>query len=153
MPYKNPAKRMEYQREWYAARRAKGIELLGGKCVLCGATEELELDHIDPATKFTHRIFSYNWNKINEELAKCQLLCVPCHFEKTLVFISTAGGTWATRRNHHKKGCGCRACREMRSAEVGVVLKSRVEIKSGAIKSREPEMAYARITEEEIWKD
>lgn len=150
MPFKNPAKKTEYQREWYAARRAKALEMLGGKCVKCEATEDLELDHIDPATKFTHRIFSYSWAKIEAELKKCQLLCAPCHFEKTLAFISTAGGTWATRKNHHKKGCGCRSCREMRGEEVRMVLKGRLEIESCAIKSQEPE-ADRVPTEEEIW--
>jgi 5-methylcytosine-specific restriction endonuclease McrA len=130
MPFSNPTKKLEYQREWYAARRLKGIELLGGKCAQCGATEDLELDHIDPATKFTHRIWSYSWVRINEELAKCQLLCVPCHFQKTLAFISTAGGMWATRKNHHKKGCGCQSCCAMRSAEIYVVLQNKQQIKS-----------------------
>src|ERR1700722_14236875 len=115
MPFKNPAKQNEYQREWYAARRAKGIESLGGKCVQCGATEELEFDHIDPAIKWKHRIWSYSWKRITEELAKCQLLCADCHAKKTIAFISTAGGTWKCRKNHHKKGCGCRSCRDMRT--------------------------------------
>lgn len=153
MPYKNPAKRLEYQREWYAARRAKGLEMLGGKCALCESTEDLELDHIDPATKFTHRIFSYSWARIEAELKKCQILCAPCHFQKTLLFISTAGGTWATRKNHHKKGCGCRSCCDMRSAEVSTALRARTPVESGAVKSREPAMAHAGVTEEEIWSD
>lgn len=144
MPFKNPAKKMEYQREWYASRRLKGIGLLGGKCVQCGATENLEFDHIDPAMKSNHRIWSWSWARINEELAKCQLLCVSCHYTKTLVFISTAGGTWATRKNHHKKGCGCRSCCAMRSAEVGAVLKRRTPIES-------PESAVRdQITRDEI---
>ena len=138
MPYANPAKKMEYQREWYAARREKGIKSLGGRCVQCGATDELEFDHIDPATKSNHRIWSWSWARINEELEKCQLLCVPCHFQKTLVFISTAGGTWAARKNHHKKGCGCRSCQNMRSAEVSTVLSSRALIESIPIKSPNP---------------
>jgi hypothetical protein len=150
MPYKNPAKRLEYAREWYAARRVKGIEYLGGKCAQCTATEDLELDHIDPALKFTHRIWSYSWPRIEAELAKCQLLCVPCHYKKTIAFISTAGGTWSTRKNHHKKGCGCNSCRNMRSAEASTAIKS-----SPQIKSREYAMARETLAQirNEIWEE
>lgn len=142
MPFKNPAKRLEYAREWYAARRVRAIESLGGKCVVCGDTEDLEFDHIDPATKVSHRIFSWSWARIEEELKKCQLLCAKHHQDKTIAYISTAGGTWATRKNHHKKGCGCTSCRNMRSAEVGAMLKTQQPIKSreyamaGPIESR-----------------
>ena len=148
MPYANPIKKREYQCEWYASRRLKGIELLGGKCAQCGATEDLEFDHIDPATKATHRVWSWSWVRINGELAKCQLLCVPCHFEKTRIFISTAGGMWATRKNHHKKGCGCKSCRDMRSAEVGAVLRNRMLIESPPVKSLEAKTN--QITRDEI---
>ena len=151
MPFKNTAKRLEYQREWYAARRGKGIEYLGSKCAQCGATEDLEIDHIDPATKVSHRIFSWSWARIETELGKCQLLCVPCHFAKTLAYISTAGGTWATRKNHHKKGCGGRCCQAMRQAEVSAVFQNRSKIESPAIKSRESDgLTRARI-EAEVW--
>lgn len=125
--------------------------MLGGKCVLCGATEDLELDHIDPATKWKHRVFSYSWPKIEAELKKCQILCAPCHFQKTLLFISTAGGMWAARKNHHKKGCGCRSCRDMRSAEVGVMLKQRNGPDACSIKSREAAPSRKRVTDEELW--
>ena len=130
MPFKNPAKKLEYQREWYAARRLKGIESLGGKCAQCGATDDLEFDHIDPATKVSHRIFSWSWARIEIELAKCQLLCVPCHYTKTIAFISTAGGTWATRKNHHSKGCGCRSCLNMKGAEVVAMIQNRRKMES-----------------------
>jgi len=147
MPFKNPAKKLEYQRNWYSARRLQGIESLGGKCAQCGATEDLEFDHVDPALKWKHRIWSYSWKRINEELAKCQLLCATCHEAKTIAFISTAGGTWKTRKNHHKKGCGCRSCQAMRSAEVGAVYqiraKSEPQIKSQAAEPFHPEEVWS----------
>jgi 5-methylcytosine-specific restriction endonuclease McrA len=40
-----------YIKAWRAARRAELIEMLGGRCVRCGAVEDLEFDHIDPTTK------------------------------------------------------------------------------------------------------
>lgn len=58
---------------------------LGGKCVWCGTTENLEFDHIDDskkehnvgnAVRNTREIF---WN----EVGKCQLLCVSCHNKRT----------------------------------------------------------------------
>jgi 5-methylcytosine-specific restriction endonuclease McrA len=36
---------------WKQARRARLIEMLGGECVRCGDTVDLEFDHIDPCTK------------------------------------------------------------------------------------------------------
>jgi hypothetical protein len=40
-----------YHRSYYYKRRQKLYDFLGGKCVVCGATEDLEFDHIDPAQK------------------------------------------------------------------------------------------------------
>lgn len=38
------------QREWAKRARLALIESLGGKCVDCGTTKDLELDHIEPCT-------------------------------------------------------------------------------------------------------
>ncbi len=58
--------------------------MLGGGCVRCGATENLEFDHIDPSAKvFTVCAgLSKAWAALVEEAAKCQLLCKPCHVAK-----------------------------------------------------------------------
>jgi 5-methylcytosine-specific restriction endonuclease McrA len=49
-----PQTRAAYMRTYIKARRkvrrARLIELLGGQCVRCGSTDELEFDHIDPET-------------------------------------------------------------------------------------------------------
>lgn len=82
MPLFGEEKR-KYQREWYAARRIRGIEYLGGMCYVCGSGEDLEVDHKDPTTKFGHRMWSWSWKRILEELDKCQLLCDSCHKDKT----------------------------------------------------------------------
>ncbi|MEM1417446.1 MAG: HNH endonuclease [Myxococcota bacterium] len=71
----------EYQREWMAARRAKFFE--GKACARCGATEGLELDHVDPTEKVTHCVWSWSEQRRSEELAKCQVLCRRCHKAKT----------------------------------------------------------------------
>jgi hypothetical protein len=60
------------------------IELLGGKCVRCGSTDDLEFDHIDPETKrfAVGSDMSKAWDVLVEEALKTQLLCRPCHVDK-----------------------------------------------------------------------
>lgn len=82
MGYEGDKKR-EYQRDWLSKRRAEGIKLLGGKCVVCGSTEKLEVDHIDAKSKVDHRIWSWSDERRKKELAKCQLLCQKHHGVKT----------------------------------------------------------------------
>lgn len=58
---------------------------LGNKCNSCGATGKLDFDHVDPQTKkanvtvFVGSSDATFW----KEVAKCQLLCRPCHNRKT----------------------------------------------------------------------
>ena len=61
------------------------LEKLGGKCVECGSTEALEFDHIDPALKSFNISAGYHKPKeiLENELAKCQILCNKCHIEKS----------------------------------------------------------------------
>ena len=59
------------------------IEMLGGKCVSCGAIENLQFDHIDPTTKSFSIAKKYICKAVFEEVRKCQLLCYNCHLEKT----------------------------------------------------------------------
>jgi flagellar biosynthesis GTPase FlhF len=63
------------------------IEMLGGKCVGCGTTKNLQFDHID-RTKKSFCIGSSLASKLEkliDEAKKCQLLCESCHRHKTLV--------------------------------------------------------------------
>lgn len=63
------------------------LEHLGGKCVACGETENLQFDHIDRAQKsFTiGKCWGYTLEKLIEEANKCQLLCKECHQYKTTI--------------------------------------------------------------------
>lgn len=81
MAYSDPEKRRNIQRQRWAQRRADWF--MGKVCELCGATEELELDHIDPDTKVSHRIWSWSQARREAELAKCRPLCRRCHRIKT----------------------------------------------------------------------
>lgn len=81
MPYRDRARQLEYQKNWMRARRAAYFH--DKACVKCGSTHRLELDHIDPSTKVSHKIWSWTEVKRLAEIAKCQVLCVLCHREKT----------------------------------------------------------------------
>jgi 5-methylcytosine-specific restriction endonuclease McrA len=39
----------KYMKERYERRRSEAVASLGGKCVVCGTTDRLELDHINPS--------------------------------------------------------------------------------------------------------
>lgn len=70
----------------YHKRREWAIDILGGRCVKCGSTDNLEFDHIDHAL-VSFRIggsLLYSNDKLLPELMKCQLLCHKCHMDKTL---------------------------------------------------------------------
>jgi len=81
----NNEKVREQKREQHKEKRAYCIEYLGGKCVVCGTTHNLQFDHIKREEKkynITEKI-SNNFDNLKEELNKCQLLCAPCHLQKT----------------------------------------------------------------------
>ena len=117
MPYKDYQKKLERERERYLANKedkkayhkeyAKNnrekinersrelkrekkqilIEHLGGKCVGCGVTTDLQFDHIDRNAK-SFTIGKCLGNKLEDlikEANKCQLLCKSCHEYKTTI--------------------------------------------------------------------
>ncbi|MGW5635712.1 HNH endonuclease [Streptomyces sp. NPDC003832] len=87
-----------------AARRA---EFFAGKsCVRCGSTERLELDHIEPGAKVTHRIWSWSAERRATELAKCQPLCAGCHRSKSDAALAVPHGGGSKGRT----GCKCEPC-------------------------------------------
>src|SRR5690348_7168168 len=77
-----------YRREWFKRRRD---EWFAGKCcVICGSTDRLEADHIDPSTKDPQlkkgtSLWSWSDKRREAELAKCQVLCHEHHLAKTTV--------------------------------------------------------------------
>ena len=75
------AKQIEKRKELLIEAKEK----LGGKCIWCETTENLQFDHIDDsikeynvanAVRNTRKVF---W----DEVGKCQLLCVSCHNKRT----------------------------------------------------------------------
>ena len=73
-------------RQFYR-RIALAKERLGGKCEECGATEDLEFDHVDPLRKRADvmSLWSYSLERFLDEVDACQLLCHSCHAEKTAI--------------------------------------------------------------------
>ena len=81
MAYADPQDMRDYLRNWRAARRAAWFA--GKSCAHCGSIENLELDHIDPATKISCNVWGWAQERREAELAKCQPLCHSCHLAKT----------------------------------------------------------------------
>lgn len=83
MPYTDLYQKRRYQLEWCRKRRQTAIDLMGGKCKTCKATDNLEFHHRNPDEKESHRIWSWAWARVLEEIAKCDLLCTDCHGKET----------------------------------------------------------------------
>lgn len=66
--------------------KIRAIEYKGGCCIVCKynrCNAALEFHHLDPSEKdLSIRLNSLtNWNKIQNELDKCVLVCANCHRE------------------------------------------------------------------------
>jgi U3 small nucleolar ribonucleoprotein component len=119
MPKKDREDYNAYMREYstnrYRERRESLILEMGGKCVKCAKTSDLEFDHIDPETKsfnISKRLTGASMEDIRAESIKCQLLCVPCHKEKTskASFVGHGGGKTGVA------GCRCILCAPLKNA-------------------------------------
>jgi 5-methylcytosine-specific restriction endonuclease McrA len=102
----------EARKKYTEKRIQECLDYLGNKCVKCGSTHNLEFDHIDPKTKIENisnavRAQCWSWKRLIIELDKCQLLCKPCHIEKT----SSEQGVEHGRGFSGKKNCPCAACK------------------------------------------
>src|SRR4051812_42975795 len=83
MPYASRPKQRAYQRRRLAQRRRSWLS--DKACVDCGAgpdDAQLELDHVDPRLKLTHRLFSLSEKRRLSELEKIVVRCSPCHRAK-----------------------------------------------------------------------
>lgn len=111
MPYKDKNKQNAYQLARMKARREKWI-IENGPCKKCGSEDYLQMDHINPSQKVSHRIWSWSEARVLIELAKCQVLCRSCNIAKR----------WQGKRAKHGtdskyfSGCRCRACKDAKTA-------------------------------------
>lgn len=104
----------EYHREYnlrrYHTRRQHAIEQLGGKCVDCGSTNDLEFDHTVREDKLfdSKRWMNVSLAKFEAEIQKCVLRCSPCHKIRTSqqMGVEHGGGTSG------KRNCKCAPCKQ-----------------------------------------
>jgi ferredoxin len=85
------ADRREYNVIAVSKRRKKlrqmAVDLLGGKCIMCGYCRDikaLDFHHKDKTTKefgLSDRGMTRSWEKIKLEVEKCVLVCANCHRE------------------------------------------------------------------------
>ena len=106
MPYKDKEEQRAYQLKWALARRA--AYFADKVCAKCEAKEELELDHVNPENKVSHRVWTWSKHKRELEITKCQVLCKSCHLDKTISELQTPL-IHGTTGGYHKK-CRCSAC-------------------------------------------
>jgi len=96
----------------YQRARQKVFAAIGRACILCGATDDLQVDHIDPEQKTfdVGKRWGYSFEHVlAPELEKCQVLCGRCHREKH-----------ATAKNSHGtissfRYCRCDLCRKAKA--------------------------------------
>ena len=105
MPYRNPNDKADRKRRVVSGRKAVYMK----ECAWCKSTEMLELHHVDPNTKVTHRVWDLSEDRIKDELAKCIVLCSSCHKAETARQRRSAmdHGT----RTMYDVGCRCDDCR------------------------------------------
>ncbi len=108
MPYKDPEKRRECRRRWYAnhtesekqhvIRRKKEIKKWFNdfkktlKCTICRENHPATLDFHHPNRKNKEKEIGflvsegYSINRIKREIEKCQVLCSNCHRKIHFIF-------------------------------------------------------------------
>lgn len=115
--------------------KEKAVEYKGGKCIICNydkCTAALEFHHRDPSQKEI-KLGSgrtKNWEKMKQELDKCDLLCCRCHRE-----IHDAWRQEKREKDRLKFSVGKRTTRSWTSAPC-VVCSKIVEIDSTKLKTR-----------------
>ena len=116
MPYKDTKQQKLYLRQWYIdVVKQRRDEWFSDKvCVDCGSTTNLEMDHVDPKKKVSHRIWSWSNDRRVEELNKCVARCKECHRKKTNIQISKPNNH-GTRGFYMLHKCRCEKCKKAAS--------------------------------------
>jgi 5-methylcytosine-specific restriction endonuclease McrA len=100
----------EYQKNWMRERRLEWV-LANGPCKHCGSSDNLEVDHINPALKTMEAssVWSRTQSVRDKELSNCQVLCKQCHLKKTLAERKQPTHGTANMYKNHK--CRCEECK------------------------------------------
>lgn len=104
-----------YMKIRYRKFMDKIIEYLGGKCVWCNSTKELQIDHKDKTTKLFNistGIQKFSKEKIWKEVEKCQLLCRKCHRKKSVLSGDVQEAKHGNYTMRFRRNCHCDLCTE-----------------------------------------
>jgi hypothetical protein len=137
MPFKDPADHREYVRQWTARRRTAWFAE-HGPCVDCGSWNDLQLDHVDAATKVSHRVWSWSEARRLPELAKCVARCRPCHLKKTV----------ANHENPHGESTGTA---KLSAADVAAIRSAEGTLRDIAARHGISKSQAGRIRRRERW--
>lgn len=112
MAYKNKLEQRAYQLNYVTAKRRKYIEQLGC-CFFCGSHDDIQIHHLNPDEKESHRIWSWSDERIENELRKCIAICESCHtkYHQLQRRKDIQHGTLSA----YRIGCRCTDCRRARS--------------------------------------
>ena len=111
MPILDKEKMKKYQAEWMRCRRNSFMK--DKSCAWCGATDKLELHHINPETKIDHKVWSWSELRRNEEIKKCIVLCSHCHRTIKRIPEGVHGLVQV-----YQRGCRCRECKDAQNARM-----------------------------------
>lgn len=107
MPYKDKAKQNEFQRKRVKRRREAFFN--GKICAKCGSIKNLVLHHKNPDNKESHKIWAWSDERINKEVAKCEVWCSSCHIKYHSNLLKKDNHGTHSKYNH---GCRCSLCRD-----------------------------------------
>ena len=121
MPQRDREKYNNYMRKYvksrYYKRRQAAIEKLGGVCVDCSSTEDLEFDHADRITKgfdIAKAFSGFSEVRLQSEIAKCVLRCGDCHRTKSAIERGfKPPGSHGTLGSY--RYCKCDLCKKAKS--------------------------------------
>lgn len=112
--YKTATVQRQYQRDWINARKKSFLKRMG-PCVFCGTSENIEIHHIDPERKGSHRIWSWSRDRILEELKSCVPLCRNCHV-KFHALQKRKPLVHGTVHAYDQYACRCDECKSAKAA-------------------------------------
>lgn len=87
------------------ARRIQALDHLGGKCVICGATEKLHFHHLRDKSFEISTWLLLSWERLVVEVDKCELRCEAHHIDehRSKAVCGTVQRYW--------RGCRCDPCK------------------------------------------
>ena len=109
----SPERMKSYQRKWIAGRK-EYYKTKMGPCLFCDTEENIEIHHLDPSRKESHKIFSWREDRIEAELKQCIALCKGCH-KKFHDLLKRKPLEHGTLHGYQSYGCRCVECKKARS--------------------------------------